>query len=287
MDISLVIMAAGIGSRYGAGIKQLAKVGPNGELIIDYSIRDAVEAGFNKVVFIIRREIEKDFMEVIGNRMEDYFRARGVKWAYVFQELNPATAGRTKPWGTGQAVLCCKDVLDGPFAVLNADDYYGKTAFSKAYQFCSQMDPEGNQFGMIGYILKNTITPSGGVTRGVCTVDENGILVGVNEQKNIIQTADGRAVVQGEGLELNPDALVSMNFWMFPVSVLSALENGYAEFLQTLQNPLKDEYLLPTIVDGLLRKGLCSVAVLPTPDRWLGITYQQDTEQVRQALLSI
>ena len=288
MDISLVILAAGIGSRYGAGIKQLAKVGPNGELIIDYSIRDAIEAGFNKVVFILRKDIETDFMEIIGNRMEKEFSQRGVKWAYVFQELTDAPEGRTKPWGTGQALLCCKDVVDGPFAVLNADDYYGKTAFLRAFEFCSRMDPESSDYGMVGYILKNTITPSGGVTRGICSVDAGGRLIGVKEQGNILQMPDGKAVVQDETHEeLDLDVLVSMNFWMFPPSVFAVLEEGFAAFRRTLKNPLKDEYLLPIIVDEQLRAGKCSVSVLSTPDRWLGITYREDTEQVRQTLKSM
>lgn len=285
MDITLVILAAGIGTRYGAGIKQLAKVGPKGEPIIDYSVRDAVEAGFNKIVFIIRKAIADDFMEVIGNRMETYLEDHGVKWEYVYQEMNNLPEGRTKPWGTGHAVLCCKDILHGPFAVLNADDYYGKTTFQKAYAFCKTMDPAGNQYGMMGYILKNTITTYGSVTRGICSVDETGELIGVAETRHVIKTPDGRAVIDNKpGAELDPDALVSMNFWLFPPQFLPVLEEGFAVFRKNLKDPILEEYLLPTIVDGLLKEKKCAVTVIPTTERWLGITHRADVADVVEAL---
>ena len=285
MDITLVILAAGIGARYGAGIKQLAKVGPTGEIIMDYSIHDAIQAGFNRVVFIIRREIYDEFREAIGNRLEEKFCAQGVKWGYAFQELTDPPAGRTKPWGTGQAILCCRELLTGPFAVINADDYYGKSAYAKAYEFLSDCSPaEPYRFGMVGFDLKNTLSDAGGVTRGVCRVDENGQLVGITETRNIVRTSDGPAVQTADGLRpLDENSLVSMNLWMLTPAFVNGLEQGFADFRANMADPLTDEYLLPEIIDKMLRQGIATVQVLPSEEKWFGVTYREDREIVARA----
>lgn len=271
---TLVILAAGIGSRFGGGIKQLEPVGPHGEIIIDYSIHDSIAAGFNKIIFIIRRDIEADFKRIIGNQIEKVCASLGVKICYVFQELSdipiPLPEGRAKPWGTGHAILACKGLINGPFAVINADDYYGKDGFRKAAAFLQK-----GQYGLVGYVLKNTLSDNGGVTRGICNV-KDGRLIGIDETKNIIKT-NGGAAANGQALPL--DALVSMNFWCFPSSFMSVLENGFPLFLSDMKDSLKDEYLLPNIVDGLLKNGT-EVSVLPTEDRWFGVTYKEDKASV-------
>ncbi len=274
MKKTLVILAAGIGSRYGGGIKQLAPVGPRGEIIIDYSIHDAVKAGFRKIVFIIRHEIEADVHEVIGNRIEKLCKPLGVEVCYAIQELSaipiPLPEGRAQPWGTGHDVLCCKDQVDGPFAVINADDYYGRSGFAKAAAFL-----EKNEYGLISYVLKNTLSDHGGVTRGLCSV-KDGQLRGIDETKNIVKTPQG--IFAGD-VSLAPETLVSMNFWCFPASFLSVLEAGFPEFLKRMEDPVKDEYLLPLVVDGLLKKGV-PVSVIPTNDTWFGVTYKEDKASV-------
>ena len=271
---TLVIMAAGIGSRFGGGIKQLQHFGPEGEIIMDYSIHDAIKAGFNKVIFIIRKDIEKDFREIIGDRIEAKCKALGVETAYAFQDINnipiALPEGRTKPWGTGHAVLSCDGLINEPFAVINADDYYGKNGFNKAATF---LDTDG--YGVIAYILKNTLSDNGGVTRGICRV-KDGKLVGIDETRNIVKTPDGAAV---EGKPVDPNSLVSMNFLCFPASFMDVLKKGFPEFCRNLGNPQKDEYLLPDILDGLLRNGT-DVAALSTDDKWFGVTYKEDTEAV-------
>ena len=218
MKTTLVIMAAGIGSRFGGGIKQLAAVGPNGEIIMDYSIHDAIEAGFNKIVFIIRHDIEQAFREAIGDRIERICAGLGVELGYAFQELDALPAGvsvpegRTKPWGTGQAVLACKDQLDGPFAVINADDYYGKEAFVQLYNFLQGYDAaKPGELCMAGFVLKNTLSDNGAVTRGICRMDENAFLTGVDETSGIEKTADGGAAAGGRAIDA--ESLVSMNMW--------------------------------------------------------------------------
>ena len=274
MKTTLVILAAGIGARYGAGVKQLAPVGPNGELIIDYSIHDAIAAGFDKIVFIIRKDIEADFREIIGTRIEKLCAPLGVEVHYAFQSLTdvpiPVPQGRVKPWGTGQAVLACKGILTEPFAVINADDYYGKDGFVKAAAFLKT-----GKYGLVGYVLKNTLSENGGVTRGICTV-QDGKLVGIDETRNIVKTASG---AEANGRSLPLDALVSMNFWCFPESFMGVLEQGFPKFLADLPDPQKSEYLLPIIVDGLLKEGT-EVAVLSTDADWFGITYQEDKTSV-------
>lgn len=286
---TLVIMAAGIGSRFGGGIKQLAPVGPNGEIIMDYSIYDAIEAGFDKVVFVIRKDLEKDFKEVIGNRIE-----KQIEVAYAYQEIDDIPqkyrekfTGRTKPWGTGQAILCCKDVVDSPFLVINADDYYGKDAFREAYSYLTSMeDTDKMQICMVSFVLKNTLSDNGGVTRGICKVDSNGMLAGITETHNIEKDGD-KAVVRtgGEIEELDPDSPVSMNMWGLTPKFIEILESGFDEFLDdTRADDLKAEYLLPTIIGDLLEKGKLDVRVLESHDQWFGVTYKEDKEAVMSAV---
>ena len=282
---TLAIMAAGIGSRFGKGIKQLAPVGPSGEIIMDYSIHDALEAGFDKIVFIIRKDLEKDFREVIGKRIEKI-----ADVAYVFQELDDLPEGfekpaeRTKPWGTGQAVLCCKDVIHEPFAVINADDYYGKDPFIKLHDYLVQdhSQTDGKEdICMAGFILKNTLSENGGVTRGICKVEDDK-LSGIQETFHIVKTQDGAGVETDEGIEpVNPESLVSMNMWGFQPEFLSVLEKGFVSFLKEVpEGDLKKEYLLPTKVDQMLKDNKANVTVLKTDSQWFGVTYQEDREAV-------
>ena len=236
MGVSLVIMAAGIGSRFGGGIKQLTPVGPGGEIIIDYSIHDALEAGFDKIVFIIRKDLEKDFKEIIGNRIEKI-----CKVEYVFQELDMLPEGfkkpadRTKPWGTGQAVLCCRDVVKEPFAVINADDYYGKEAFAKVYQYLSSHGDTKGEYCMAGFILDNTLSDNGTVTRGVCCVDDRENLVRIDETKGIMRNEDG--VIRDEAGNSIPDGThVSMNMWGLTPEFIDILDQGFRRFLEGLDH---------------------------------------------------
>lgn len=275
---ALVIMAAGLGSRYG-GIKQLEPVGPGGEIIMDYSIYDAIKAGFNKVVFIIRRDLEADFKEVIGDRI-----SKQIEVEYVFQELDNLPQGftkpleRTKPWGTGQAVLSCKGTLNEPFAVINADDYYGKEAFVKVHDYLIKEDLEETRFCMAGFILGNTLSDNGTVTRGVCKVDENNLLVDIVETKGIEQKASAAVALNNEGEEisLSLDSAVSMNMWGFTPVLLEKLEEGFQKFLAAEGDELKSEYLLPEVIGGLIKEAVVSVEVLKTEDKWFGVTYKED-----------
>lgn len=286
---TLVIMAAGIGSRFGGGIKQLAPVGPNGEIIMDYSIYDAIEAGFDKVVFVIRKDLEKDFREVIGNRIE-----KQTEVAYVYQEVDdiPAEyrdkfAGRTKPWGTGQAILCCKDVIDSPFLVINADDYYGKDAFKEAYSYLTSVHDTGKiQICMVSFILKNTLSDNGGVTRGLCQVDPDGMLTGIKETHNIEKDGMSAVIRNESGTQvLDADSPVSMNMWGLTPEFIDILKTGFDEFLkETAEDDLKAEYLLPTIIGELLGKGRLDVKVLKSHDQWFGVTYKEDRETVMNAV---
>ena len=286
---TLVIMAAGIGSRFGGGIKQLEPVGPNGEIIMDYSIYDAMEAGFDKVVFVIRRDLEKDFKEVIGNRIE-----KVIDVDYAFQEVDDIPepykerfAGRTKPWGTGQAILCCKDVVDAPFLVINADDYYGKQAFKEGFEYLTaESRSDGMEICMISFVLKNTLSDNGAVTRGVCRVDENGMLADIEETHNI-EKVDGRAVVQKEcgSREIDVESPVSMNMWGLRPDFFQILADGFEEFLSmTDEENLKAEYLLPTIIGELLGEGKLAVKVLKSGDKWFGVTYKEDKDAVVSAV---
>ena len=277
---TLVVMAAGIGSRFGGGIKQLEPVGPNGEIIMDYSIYDAMEAGFDKVVFVIRKDLEKDFREIIGNRIE-----KKVEVAYAFQEVDDIPeafkekfAERTKPWGTGQAILCCKDVVDSPFLVINADDYYGKEGFKAVHEYLVN----GGKSCMAGFVLKNTLSDNGGVTRGICKMDENGNLTEVVETKNIVKTATG---AEADGKVIDVDSLVSMNMWGLTPDFLDVLEEGFKEFFEkeVPDNPLKSEYLIPIFIGELLEQGKMSVKVLRTNDTWYGMTYHEDVVAVKDS----
>ena len=289
MNTTLIIMAAGIGSRFGEGIKQLAQMGPNGEIIMDYSIHDAKEAGFNKVVFIIRKDIFKEFEEIIGNRIKEQ-----IDVEYVFQELDDlpegfeVPEGRTKPWGTGQAVLCCKDVVKEPFVIINADDYYGKEAFVKLHDFLVSGEDLGREFtmGMGGFILKNTLSDNGTVTRGVSVVDENGLLSQVHETTGIEMGEDGQIKCDSEEVQkwISPEDIVSMNMWAGYPEFLDFLAEDFKDFLMNVEEgDLKSEYLLPNIVDKLLKEERANVKVLETQDRWFGVTYKEDKETVQEA----
>lgn len=293
MKTALVIMAAGIGSRFGGGIKQLEPVGLHDEIIMDYSIHDAMEAGFNKIIFIIRRDIEKDFKERIGDRVEALCAKKNVEVAYCFQDLQDVPGevpeGRTKPWGTGQAVLAAKALIKEPFAVINADDYYGKEAFRQLHDWLI-LDHEDSAIAMAGFILKNTLSDNGGVTRGLCKVAGGHThITDVVETSNIMKTIkDGKVGAEADGVTLDPDSYVSMNFWGFPAkkgcvpAYLKVLEEGFVDFFQkeVPSNPLKAEYLLPTHIGGLLRENKVTVKVLETTDKWFGVTYKEDKEAV-------
>ena len=282
-DVTLVVMAAGIGSRFGGGIKQLEPVGPNGEIIMDYSIYDAMEAGFNKVVFVIRKDLEKDFDEIIGQRIK-----KKIKVEYAFQERDnipeqykETFKDRTKPWGTGQAILVCKDLINEPFLVINADDYYGKEAYVEAYKYLTQEhDSDLLPLCMVGFVLKNTLSDNGGVTRGICKA-ENGKLADIVETHNI-EKKDGKAVVEGKDIDL--DSVVSMNMWGLCPEFFNILDRGFEEFIGSLDtSDLKSEYLLPTIIGDLLNKQV-SVEVLTSHDEWFGVTYKEDKDYVKESI---
>ena len=287
MDATLIIMAAGIGSRFGTGIKQLAKMAPNGEIIMDFSIYDAKEAGFTKIVFVIRKAIEQEFKEIIGDRL-----SRFMPVEYVYQELDDlpegyeVPAGRVKPWGTGQAILACKDVVKEPFVIINADDYYGKEAFMKLYDYLisGNDDADKMNLAMAGFSLKNTLSDHGTVTRGVCVADEADYLVKVIETIGI-QAVGEKILCDNAEVEswVTPDTMVSMNIWAGYPDFLQYINEGFSRFLDTLgENPEKKEYLLPNIVAELLEKNLASVKVLNTSDHWIGITYKEDIEPAQE-----
>lgn len=289
----LVIMAAGMGSRYG-GLKQIDPVDEQGHMIIDFSIYDAIRAGFQKVVFIIKKENEADFRAAIGNRME-----RQLEVEYVYQEMNSLPAGyevpegRQKPFGTGHAVLSCSSVVDGPFAVINADDYYGQHAYQMIFDYLSNhQDDEKYRYTMVGYVLENTLTDNGHVARGVCVTDEHHYLTGINERTHI-EKRDGKAeYTEDEGATWNviPEgSTVSMNMWGFSASILKELKERFPIFLdQNLKtNPLKCEYFLPTVVNDLIDEGKATVEVLKSLDKWYGVTYKEDKEFVVNAIKNL
>ena len=292
MKTTLLIMAAGIGSRFGGGIKQLEPVGPCGEIIMDYSIHDAIEAGFNKIVFIIRKDIEKDFREIIGNRIEKICSGLGVEIGYAFQSLDSLPEGvvlpegRTKPWGTGQAVLSAKEIVKEPFAVINADDYYGKEAFVRLHEYLLDYNPsKPDSFCMAGFILKNTLSENGGVTRGICKVNEKGYLTDVVETSDIVKTKSGASV---NGKPVDADSYVSMNMWGLTPEFMSVLEDGFVEFFKSIGgNELKAEYLIPIFIGQLLREGKVSVKVLETKDKWFGVTYKEDKASVVESFKNL
>lgn len=278
-DITLVVMAAGMGSRFG-GLKQMEPVGPRGEVILDFSAYDAIKAGFTKIVFVIKHEIEADFKAIVGNHI-----AEKIKVEYAFQEVNDLPDGfvcpadRTKPWGTAQAILSCKDIVKEPFAVVNADDYYGKTAFMKIADFLRE---DGDDYAMVGFRLENTLTENGYVSRGVCEIN-NGILTSVTERTKILDckfTED-----DGETWEaLSPDSVVSMNLWGFKPDLFEHIEEGFKAFLSEKLNVPKSEYYLPTVVSQLIDNGEKQVKVLVAEDKWYGVTYKEDKPNVVNAL---
>lgn len=286
----LVIMAAGMGSRYG-GLKQIDPVDEQGHIIMDFSIFDAKRAGFEKVVFIIKKENEKDFKEAIGKRIE-----KVMDVAYVFQDLHnipkgfDVPEGRVKPWGTAHAVLSAIDEIDGPFAVINADDYYGRDAFQKIYDYLStHEDDEKYRYAMVGYQLKNTLTENGHVSRGVCTVNENRELVKVVERTRIEKKYSGAAYTEDDGVtwnELPEDSIVSMNLFGFTSSFLQEVKKGFVAFLEEglKSNPMKCEYFLPTVVSNLLAADKATVTVLTSSDKWYGVTYKEDKPVVVAAI---
>ena len=291
MNTTLLIMAAGIGSRFGTGIKQLEPVDDANHIIMDYSIHDAIEAGFNHVVFIIRKDIEKEFKEIIGNRIEKHIQVE-----YVFQEINnipegcTVPEGRIKPWGTGQAILSCKGIVNEPFVIINADDYYGKVAFKKLHDFLIEDSHRNSEFtmAMAGFILKNTLSDNGTVTRGICAVDENDYLTDVVETYEIKKTSDG-AESQGNRIDVNSH--VSMNMWGLTPEFVGLLEEGFVEFFENIKGDetkeLKGEYLLPIYIDELLKKGTVSVRLLETQDKWFGVTYKEDKPVVVESFAKL
>lgn len=288
----LVIMAAGMGSRYG-GLKQIDPVDEQGHIIIDFSIFDAKRAGFEKVIFIIKKEDEKDFREAIGERI-----AKVIDVAYVYQNLHHIPEGfevpqeRVKPWGTAHAVLSCKGEIDGPFAVINADDYYGREAFQKIYDYLQSHEDDGKyRYAMVGYHLENTLTENGHVARGICEVNDRGELVSVTERTRIEKKEQGAAYTEDEGatwVDLPLGTIVSMNMWGFTAGFLGEIEKGFAAFLEKglKENPLKCEYFLPTVVGSLLHEDRAAVAVLTTADKWYGVTYKEDKPVVENAIRS-
>ena len=284
-------MAAGLGSRYG-GIKQLEPVGPGGEIIMDYSIYDAIEAGSNKIVFIIRKDIEEDFMNIIGKRIQKL-----IEVEYVIQDVTELPDGfecpkeRTKPWGTGHAILCCKDQIQEPFAVINADDYYGKEAFQIMHEYLTQrLETLEHDYCMAGFILKNTLSENGGVTRGLCQVDERNKLTEIYETKNIrrqglIATGDNCI---GQDLKIDLDSVVSMNMWGFTTEIMKDLGDKFIPFLEKhAESDFSAEYLLPVVIGDLIKENKASVEVLKTKDCWFGVTYKEDKETVMQSFRAL
>ena len=278
-DITLVVMAAGMGSRFG-GLKQIEPIGPKGEAILDFSVYDAVKAGFTKVVFVIKHAIEKDFKEIVGSRIE-----RKVKVEYVFQEIDKlpegytCPEGREKPWGTAHAILCCKDVVKEPFAVVNADDYYGRSAFVKMAEF---LKSDSDDYAMVGFRLVNTLTENGYVSRGVCEI-ENGELKSVTERTKIMDckfTEDDGAT----WTQLPEDTVVSMNLWGFRPDVFGYIETGFKKFLDEKIDVPKSEYYLPTVVSERIERKEKSVKVLIAEDKWYGVTYKEDKQVVVDAI---
>ena len=277
-NATLVVMAAGMGSRFG-GLKQIAPVGRNGEAILDFSVYDAVAAGFNKVVFVINHNIEKDFKEIVGKRIE-----KRVKVEYVFQEKEYLPKGyscpeeRVKPWGTGHAILCCKDVVKEPFAVINADDFYGKTAFRKIYDYLKERT---ENYCMVGFRLANTLTENGYVSRGVCE-EKDGFLSNITERTKIVDCKYTEDDVNWT--ELSPDTIVSMNMWGFTADIFTYLEREFDNFLKEKLTVEKSEFYLPSVVDILIKSGEKRAKVLASEDKWYGVTYKEDKEAVVAAI---
>ena len=289
MKPTLLVLAAGIGSRYG-GLKQIDSVGPNGEAVLDYSVYDALRAGFGKIVFVIRRDIETDFKEIVGRKYEGQAELR-----YVFQELDRLPSGysvpaeRTKPWGTAHATLVAEEVIEEPFAVINADDYYGVSAFRLMGDYLARQSGGGTDYAMVGFTLRDTLSDHGYVARGICECDERGKLVRVDERTKIIKAGGGTTYVDEDGSNhpLSGDEVVSMNFWGFTPSLFPHLHEHFEVFLkQNFANP-KAEFFIPTVIDGLISQCLATVEVLPTRSAWYGITYKEDKPFVIDAIRSL
>ena len=282
MKPTLVVMAAGVGSRYG-GLKQIEPVGPSGEIIIDYSVYDAILAGFGKIVFIIRRDIEQDFKSAIGSHFEGR-----IPLEYVYQELDKLPAGfkapaeRKKPWGTGHAILCCKDAVKEPFAVINADDFYGQDSYAIIRRYLEMLNVADTNYCMVGYAIKNTLSDHGAVTRGMCEMDSKSMLKSVVERFKIEKTATGArfADEKNEWQPLTGDEIASMNMFGFSPAFFKELERMFPEFLKANMDNMKSEFLLPSMVDRLIREGRCTMKVLRTSERWFGVTYKEDKPEV-------
>lgn len=286
----LVIMAAGMGSRYG-GLKQIDPIDEYGHIIMDFSLYDARKAGVEKAIFIIKKENEADFKSVIGDRLEQFMEV-----SYVYQDLHDlpegfeVPEGRNKPWGTGQAVLSCINEINGPFMVINADDYYGSDAFQILYdQLCESADDEKYHYSMVGYVLENTLTENGHVARGICSMDESGYLTEIHERTRIEKRDGVTAYTEDDGAtwnEIPAGSTVSMNMWGFHESILKELQKGFPAFLEKglAANPLKCEYFLPEVVGNLIREDKADVKVLRSSDRWYGVTYKEDKETVMEAI---
>ena len=291
---ALVVMAAGIGSRFGGGIKQLAKLGPHGEIIMDYSVHDALAAGFDRIIFIIRKDIEKDFREIIGNRIE-----KVADCDYAFQEISMLPAGfsvpegRKKPWGTAHALLQVRNLVDCPFAVINADDFYGKEGFRLLHEYMvNEMDETKPYFDMCmaGYIVGNTLSDNGTVSRGVCKMGEEDCLAAIHVTYDIAKRENGEIWgqdIQGNPVQVDGNAIVSMNMFGLPRHFLDVLEENFPAWLQAHGQELKSEYLLPAEIDKLMQKGEARVRVLKDHDRWFGVTYQEDREAVEKSLRAL
>lgn len=279
--ITLVVLAAGMGSRFG-GLKQMEPLGPNGETLLDYSVFDAYNAGFRKVVFVIRDFFADEFKQQIGSKIEEFMEVE-----YVFQEVNIQVEGanivdREKPWGTNHAVLVCKDVVHEPFAVINSDDYYGKDGFVKAANFLkNKVSPE--KYCLIGYILKNTLSDSGTVNRGVCKTDAESNLVSIEEVLKIARDDSGAVIRQDKGTELPEDSVVSMNFWGFDPSYFDRLEQGFHDFVRANQDNPKAEYYIPVLIDEMINNKEIELNVIASHDSWYGVTYKEDADRVKQA----
>ena len=287
MKPTLLVLAAGMGSRYG-GLKQLDPMGPNGEVVLDYSVYDAIKAGFNKIVFIIKRENYELFKETIGKRVEPH-----IKVEYAFQELNnlpkgwDIPSGRMKPLGTAHAVLCAKDYVNEPFAMINSDDFYGRDAFIKAYEYLSNIDNDSSKYGMIGYMVANTLTENGSVKRGVCEVDSNNYLKSITESK--IEKIGNEIVASpldgSDSFTVNSDDTVSMNFLLFTPSIFGYIKEGFSKFfIDNKEDLLTSEYLIPDVVSNLIKDGKASMKVIRTTASWHGVTYREDTPDVKNSI---
>jgi len=287
--MTLVVLAAGIGSRYG-GLKQIEAVGPQGAIVIEYSIYDAIRAGFDRVVCVIRRDIEADFRSLVAARFEKH-----IPVDYVFQDLNdlppgfPLPADRIKPWGTGHAVMACRDIVKSPFAVINADDFYGRHSYEALGRFLIGVSPDSGNYGMVGFTLRNTLSEYGHVARGVCEVDRHGLMKRVVERTNIEKTGTGARVEEADGtwMPLTGDEVVSMNMWGLTPFLFGHLQREFPLFLKRNQANPKAEFFLPTVVDGLVGAGQATVKVLSTPEHWSGVTYPQDKAVVVDGLRAL